>query len=153
ESAGGGFLAPAPVEPARPARAVPPAPARTFRSGLPLTVHQIVPESPAPKQLGQTGLLNFGKAVNIPAGAEWYVQPLGGAGAIGGQCGAVGGGGVGGGGLLLGGMGGAGQLGALGGAAGGQLGALGGGAQFGAGGGVNLGGQFGALGGAVGGGQ
>jgi RNA polymerase sigma-70 factor (ECF subfamily) len=54
-----------------------PAPARTFRSTLSLLVYQVV-EGEAPKLLGTTGTAvgPNNKAVNIPAGAVWYVQPM-----------------------------------------------------------------------------
>ncbi len=132
---------PEPARPPAPAKvAKAPAPARTFRSPLPLQVWQIVEGQTAPKYLGLTGPL-ASKPVTIPAGADWYVQPValaGGALGVGGGFGAlgVGGGGVGGlgalgvGGGALGLMGGvppAGALGALG-VGGGALGMPGGGA-------------------------
>jgi RNA polymerase sigma factor (sigma-70 family) len=149
-----------PRGPERPARAaVPakeakaPAAARTFRSQLPLQVWQIVEGQTAPKYLGVTGP-PANKPVTIPAGADWYVQPVvvvGGAlGIGGGGLGALGGGGalgalgVGGGALgLVGGMPPAGGLGALG-VGGGALGALGvGGGALGAlGGGPGMPGKF-----------
>jgi RNA polymerase sigma factor (sigma-70 family) len=120
-----------PERPARapaPAKEKAPAEARTFRSPLPLQVWQIVEGQTAPKYLGATGPL-ANTPVRVPAGADWYVQPvvgLGGAlGIGGGVLGALGGGGIGGLGALGGQLGGFGNLGGLG----------------------NLGGQFGLQGG------
>jgi len=59
--------------PAKPA-AEPPAKARVFKSNLPLIVYQFVDGEPL-KLLGQTGP-GVAKGVNIPAGAEWAVQPF-----------------------------------------------------------------------------
>jgi RNA polymerase sigma factor (sigma-70 family) len=77
----------------------PPAPiarARIFRSQLPLMVYQIV-EGEGPRLLGTTGFpfanVKGAKPINIPAGANWYVQPLAFAGfGIGGFGGGFGGG-------------------------------------------------------------
>src|SRR5262249_3887318 len=67
------------VKPAPP----PPARARTFRSTLPFTVFQVVEGEP-PRVLGWTGMAGMNtKAINIPAGALWYVQPKPGFGALG----------------------------------------------------------------------
>jgi RNA polymerase sigma factor (sigma-70 family) len=91
------------VKPEPPPR---PAPARTLRSGLPLMVYRVV-DGERPRLLGMIGPGNK-KAINIPAGATWYVQPPGAGGFafLGGPGGA------------LGGLGALGNLGALGGALG-----------------------------------
>jgi RNA polymerase sigma factor (sigma-70 family) len=109
----------------------PVAPARTFRSNLPLIVYQLV-EGEMPRVLGTTGFpppvkgAKPAKPINIPAGAVWYVAPL------------SMGFGVGGGGALLGGPG-VMPGGALG-VGGGAVGFGGGGLQGGGfGGGANLG--------------
>jgi hypothetical protein len=104
--------------------AEPPAKARAFKSTLPLAVYQIVDGEPL-RLLGQTGPGAAAKGVNIPAGANWAVQPLatagvGFGGGFGGQLGAFGN--VGGGGLVGGAnLGGGAALGAFGVPPGGKL--------------------------------
>ncbi len=112
--------------PAKAPAAEPPAKARVFKSTLPLIVYQIVDGEPL-KTLGQTGPGGAAKGVNIPAGANWAVQPIAGFGGGFGQLGNLGGQfGIMGGGLQLGGFGGAMPPGAIGavGAVGGMIGGV-----------------------------
>ncbi len=129
----------APAKKARPV-ADPPrplAPARTFKSNMMLSVGQLVESETAPRQLGWTPNPFAKKPVAIPAGANWFVQPIAGFGfgggfGIGGNVGALGAVGFGGG------------VGALGMPPGGQLGQVG---QVGQLGGLNRGGFGGGFGG------
>src|SRR5688500_12472462 len=56
-------------------RPEPPAKARAFRSNLMLLVHELI--DGATEFRGTTGL-GVKKAINLPARADWVVQPVGG---------------------------------------------------------------------------